>query len=173
MNRIIRIGKERQITALAVVILVLVSISYGYRCGFQKVCGVAAVDQLVRHEHTLTTSNGTKLTIEVADTQESRELGLSGRAEIASGKGMLFVFDHPGKYGFWMKDMKFSIDMVWINQDGVVVHVERNASPSSYFDHTPALVFVNDVAAKYVLEIEEGKADAYGLFLGTKVIIEK
>lgn len=82
---------------------------------------------------------------------------------------MLFVFDVPGKYGFWMKDMRFPIDMVWISQDGTVVHIEREVSPSTYFDFNPPKTFVNTPDAKYVLEMASGTSEKYGLYLGTKV----
>ena len=62
----------------------------------------------------------TSLRLEVADTDASRTLGLSGRDSLDSGAGMLFTFDAPGIYPFWMKDMKFPLDMVWIDSGKVV-----------------------------------------------------
>jgi uncharacterized membrane protein (UPF0127 family) len=65
-----------------------------------------------------------------------------------------------------MKDMKFSLDIVWINQNGVVVWVERNVTPESY----PS-VFMNQADASYVLEMSAGLSEEFGVYLGTKVKI--
>jgi uncharacterized membrane protein (UPF0127 family) len=81
---------------------------------------------------------------------------------------MLFIFDKPGKYGFWMKDMLFSIDMVWVSEDGLVVNVERNVTPESY-----PKAFINTIDAKYVLEVDKGSAATYGMYIGSKVEIQK
>ncbi len=65
--------------------------------------------------------NGVKVVVvEVMDTNEKRQQGLSGRERLGENEGMLFVFDRPGIYSFWMKEMKFPLDFVWINEDKVV-----------------------------------------------------
>ena len=141
---------------------------YGYQCGFEKVCSSDSVNQVVRHEGKIVTPTGKTLTVEIANTESSRELGLSGRSGMKTGEGMLFIFDRQGKYGFWMKDMLFSLDMIWINKDGVVVALERDLTPESY-----PKTFVNGPDALYVLELNKGEADTHGLFLGSKVMITK
>lgn len=151
-------------------VIALFALAYGYRCGIQETCGSSLVEKAVRGGKEITLPRGT-VYAEVADTQASRTQGLSGRSGLALDEGMLFVFDYSGKYGFWMKDMLFPIDMVWINEDGVVVHVVRNATPESYFGHNPPETFVNVPDAKYVLEVASGQADKFGLYLGTKVKI--
>ncbi|MDO8638651.1 MAG: DUF192 domain-containing protein [Candidatus Daviesbacteria bacterium] len=62
----------------------------------------------------------TLLNVEIADTQGERSKGLSGRETLASSSGMLFIFPEPKKYQFWMKEMKFPLDMIFI-KDGKVV----------------------------------------------------
>src|SRR3989344_8940875 len=52
--------------------------------------------------------------IEIADTQEKQKKGLSGRDNLPEDSGMLFVFKEEGHHQFWMKDMNFSIDIIWI-----------------------------------------------------------
>lgn len=149
-------------------IVLLVVLAYGYRCGLQEVCGTSFIERVIRSEKVIMLPQG-QIYAEVADTQASREQGLSGRSKLAEDEGMLFVFDFPGKYGFWMKDMNFPIDMVWISQDGTVVHIEREVSPATYFDFHPPQTFVNTPNAKYVLEMASGASEKYGLYLGTKV----
>jgi uncharacterized membrane protein (UPF0127 family) len=171
MNSVIRRARQRKVLAIAAVGVVLVFLAYAYRCVDRKNCSMTFVDQLVRHEATITAPSGTKLSLEVADTQESREQGLSGRAGIEGNDGMLFIFDGPGRYGFWMKDMHFAIDMVWVNKEGVVVYVEENISPDTYFNMNPPRVYMNGPAASYVLELKPGEAQKDGMYLGTKVDI--
>ena len=91
-----------------------------------------------------------EIKVEIADTEALRERGLSGRRSLKEGTGMLFVFDTPEKYGFWMKDMKFSIDMLWFDEKSLI-WMERAVSPETYpqvlYPHSPA---------KYVLEVPAG-----------------
>lgn len=135
----------------------------GFRCFMTKVCGHIVVDKFVRSDMTVLMPKGA-LTVEVANTRASRELGLSGRNGMRDDEGLLFIFETPGRYGFWMKDMTFSLDIVWINQNGIVVSIERNVDPDSYPKH-----FINQADATYVLEINAGMAEKFGLYLGSKV----
>jgi uncharacterized membrane protein (UPF0127 family) len=166
----IRLNEREKGMFLIAGALLLVVLAYGYRCGLQKSCGSSAIEHVVRGGKVITFPQG-KVYAEVADTAASREQGLSGRKGLSDDEGMLFVFDTPGRYGFWMKDMLFSIDMVWINQDGVVVHLERNVSPDTYFKFNPPATFINGPEAKYVLELASGASEKYGVYLGTKVKI--
>ncbi len=100
----------------------------------------------------------------IADTDASREQGLSGHAPLPANAGMLFVFDTPGQYGFWMKDMNFSLDMVWINADKTVAGVTKDLSPDTY----PS-IFMPPNPIQYVLEIDAGSADSLGLVPGASV----
>lgn len=163
------IMRRRNKTAIAVLAgLFLIALAYGYNCGLQKTCGVEIVEKAVRGKKEIELPQG-RVYAEVVDTPQSRAQGLSGRASLAQDEAMLFVFDHPGKYGFWMKDMLFPIDIVWISEDGIVVHVEHNVSPSSYFTTNPPQTYINKPDAMYVLELASGQAEKYGLYLGTKV----
>lgn len=164
-------NKEKKIAKFAIVLFIIFFSFYTYRCGYEKMCGVSFINKIVRHSYDITTPNGV-IEAEVVDTNASRELGLSGRSKLSPNEGMLFVFDMPGKYGFWMKDMKFPLDILWINKDGIVVALERNFTPESYFEKPPK-TSINNPEAIYVLEINAGRAEEYGLFLGTKIKIEK
>ena len=89
---------------------------------------------------------------------------MSGQDALKKDEAMLFIFDEPGMHGFWMKDMRFSIDIIWIDENLRVVHLEENVSPSSYPES-----FIPSVDAKYVLEIYTGQAAAQGIGLGDAV----
>lgn len=106
------------------------------------------------------------LTLEVVDTEPQREQGLSNRNSVAPADGMLFIFDADGKPGIWMKDMRFAIDIVWVNASGTVVMVKENAVPDSYPE-----VFRPALDARYVIELPAGEAAKKGIAEGTVIVL--
>lgn len=107
------------------------------------------------------------LWVEVADTDASREQGLSGRTQLPEGQGMLFVFDTEDLWGFWMKDMRFPIDMLWADANGRITTVVENASPDSY-----PQIFYPTQLAKYVLEVPAGYAARNGITEGSRLMLK-
>lgn len=103
-------------------------------------------------------------TIEVVRTPAERQQGLSNRADIPEDYGMLFVFEEEGDYGFWMKDMLVSIDMLWLADDGAIIGITADVSPDTYPQtfHPPSPV-------RYVLETRAGEAQRKGWSIGTKL----
>ena len=154
---------KKFISIVSLLVIFLAILSYLPKCIATEVCGSTKVEQLIRKEVTITAPRG-GISVEVVDTPEARELGLSGRTGIHNNDGMLFVFPSSGRFGFWMKDMNFPIDMVWINKQGVIVHIVENAKPEDY----PAK-YVNAPEALYVLEIGTGQARSHGMYLGVKL----
>ena len=88
------------------------------------------------------------LTVEVADTPSARVRGLSGRAALPANRGLLFDFKRDGRHGIWMKDMRFAIDIIWLDHDARVVDVKRGARPETFPE-----VYRPKRAARYVLEL--------------------
>ena len=105
------------------------------------------------------------IVVYVARSPAERELGLGGRKGLASSTGMLFVFDINGDYGFWMKDMQFDIDIVWIDENKRIVHVESNVLANSY-----PQVFRPTTPALYVLELPAGFVLQHKIALGDSVL---
>jgi uncharacterized protein len=103
--------------------------------------------------------------VSIADSAEERMQGLSGRAGLAPDEGMLFVFEKEGKYSFWMKDMRFSIDIVWISNSGEIVDMHEFVVPESY----PTTTFTSREPARYVLELPAGWAKTYNAKIGEYV----
>ena len=93
--------------------------------------------------------------VEIVADEESRSQGLSDRESLCIGCGMLFAYDEPGRHGFWMKDMNFPIDIVWLDENQEIVHIERSVSPDTYLTNPPT-VFLPPVDASYVLELPAG-----------------
>lgn len=102
--------------------------------------------------------------VSVADTETLRQQGLSGKAGLAPNEGMLFVFPSDGRYAFWMKDMLFSIDMLWLSADGRIVYLKQRVSPDTY-----PQTFAPDTPARYVLELPAGYAAAHQVRAGDVV----
>ena len=96
----------------------------------------------------------------VADTEAERVQGLSGRNGLNESEGMLFVFDVPNKYGIWMKNMNFPIDIVWAD-GGKIISIEKSVSPTSY-----PKVFYPTTSARFVLELPAGFCDTHDLKVG-------
>lgn len=98
--------------------------------------------------------------LEYATTPKERARGLSGRAYMPADKGMLFVFERPGRQCMWMKDMKFNLDMIWLGPDRSVQKILKNISPASYPES-----YCADYTS-YVIELDAGTSDMLGLHLG-------
>jgi uncharacterized membrane protein (UPF0127 family) len=100
--------------------------------------------------------NAFAITAEVAISDEERQLGLMFREKLNSDQGMLFVFKDEDLHFFWMKNMKFSIDILWLDRKKRIVHVERNVPPCK---KPPCASYSSKIPAMYVLEIQAGLAD--------------
>jgi len=113
------------------------------------------------------TIGSTTLTVEIASTPAEQQAGLSGRPSLALGHGMLFVFGTPGEYGFWMKEMLFSLDIIFINSEKSVVTVYPELTPGTYPE-----AFYPANPALYVLEVPAGFAAQHGIVEGSKVVLQ-
>ncbi len=102
--------------------------------------------------------------VDIAETSYLRERGLSGRSSLLPDAGMFFVFNSPGRYGFWMKDMNFPIDVVWIDQNLKIIGFQKNLIPETYPN-----IFYPTQDVQYVLEISAGKSNEIGMRVGDSV----
>lgn len=108
--------------------------------------------------------NNVKFHIRIASTPGERAQGLSDTSKLGSNNGMLFIFPSPGFYGFWMKDMNYSLDIIWISADKKVVSDSENLAPSTY----PHAYYPAEIA-KYVLEVDAGTSKRLNIHNGTTV----
>lgn len=114
--------------------------------------------------------NGATIEATVADTPETQQKGLSGVEQLEVGTGMLFVFAQDGTYSMWMKDMKIPVDMLWLDNQGKVVHLATNV-PAPEDGQTELPAYVNDQPAQYVLELSAGETEKAGVKEGDKLIL--
>ena len=119
-------------------------------------------------EQAILNVNGKHLVAAVANTPREREQGLSGTHFLNGSNGMFFIFEEADEHGFWMKDMTFSIDILWINEDNEIVDIEQNVSPNTY-----PQIFKSDVPAKYVLEVMAGWTQENEVEVGDTVLISE
>jgi hypothetical protein len=100
---------------------------------------------------------------EIATTPAKRSQGLSGRKDLCESCAMLFVFSERGPHAFWMKKMKFNLDIIWIDKNEIVYMVE-NASKKKEFE-----IIKPEHKADKILEINAGLADKLGIKIGDRV----
>ena len=103
---------------------------------------------------------------EVVTTQRAQELGLGGRTNLPDDYGMLFVFPNADKYGFWMKDMRVPIDIIWLSDTGAIISIDANVSPTTY-----PKAFYPPSPVRYVLETRAGLAMAKNWVVGSTVAL--
>ncbi|MDP2909631.1 MAG: DUF192 domain-containing protein, partial [bacterium] len=86
-----------------------------------------------------------------------------GGESLEEDAGMLFVFDKEDFYSFWMKNTLMPLDMIWINENNKIVYIQKNARPC---ETEKCQNYATPEKAKYVLEINAGLADKYGIKIG-------
>lgn len=111
----------------------------------------------------------TLINVEISDTPEKRNKGLSGRGSIASDSGMLFVFDNPTKPRFWMKDMKFPIDIIYISNQKVVDLLKNIPPPSPNQSDDTLLLYEPVTIIDQAVEVNGGFVSSHGISIGDTV----
>ncbi len=158
-ERKIRFDK-RYISAAVILILFIGLIAAALIIGggsAESACGAYHDDALVR-------INGAAIKVELPRDAAGFAKGLGGRPCILPDRGMLFAFSQPGQYAFWMKDMKFPIDILWLNTARQVVYEQADVQPSTYPGR-----YMNQQPAQYVLEIKANLSRALHIGPGTQV----
>lgn len=152
-------------------IVAIVVLSYIFLSSLNQKDTVDSKGQLVGSE--LTNSEGVEnrldlskepFSVLLADTPELQERGLSGRESLLPNQVMLFIFDEPSQYGIWMKDMKFPLDILWLDQSKRIIFIQESVSPETYPE-----VFAPDLPAKYVLEAKSGFVAENKLKIGSEI----
>ncbi|HEY9480689.1 MAG TPA: DUF192 domain-containing protein [Candidatus Paceibacterota bacterium] len=154
----------KKFLAIFIACVAILGLAYLVARYYLPIYGVQTPMSQTGYARTQVSLGGARYDALVSDTEALRARGLSGRPHLEDGQAMLFIFPNEGDWGFWMKDMLFPIDMIWIDNDLRVVTVKANAQPSSYPD-----VFYPTAPARYVLEISAGDAAKFDIGPGGKV----
>lgn len=153
------------ITIISNIELLLATKSYG-----------AEDSSAMTEPHDLRSFNQTILTIErkhlvayLATSSEQKSLGLSVMDNLTEDHTMLFVYGNEGQHPFWMKDMKFPIDIMWIDSNQRVVHIERSLAPCD--PNKNCTIYSPEVDSLYVLETVANYTVKYDINIGTPISI--
>lgn len=121
----------------------------------------------IREDAAVVSFGDAEVSVEVAATPDQRAKGLSGREALTSSEGMLFIFERADFHAFYMPDMNFPIDIIWMDDDLRVVDISKDVPPESY----PEL-FTPQEPARYVLEVVAGFADSHGIKTGDRAQVK-
>ena len=145
------------------IIIFLISFSQLYAFNPQSNNDTSSIDAdfFPNYKKTTISINGINVTMAIASTDEQRIRGLSGIEKMNENEGMLFLFDKPSKQGFWMNKMNFPIDIIWLDSNNKVVHIEKQLEPCKLFLACP--VYNPEVDSLYVIELRSGFADDHSI----------
>lgn len=112
------------------------------------------------------------LQVQVADTEPRRVRGLMFQDQLPYDQGMIFVFDEVGVYSLWMLNMQFSLDMIWFDQNGNIIHIEKDVPPcKTALETMTCQSFTPDGKALYILEVTSGFVDKFNITKDSKLNI--
>lgn len=121
---------------------------------------------ILQQNKTVALKNKT-FTVDLAKTLKEQEIGLSGRPSLPEDHGMLFIFDKPSYQSFWMRNMKFPIDIIFIRNKKIVTIFSNVQQPSKQNEVLP--VYVPEEPADSVLEINAGLSEKYSIKKGDSI----
>ncbi|MFT7327866.1 MAG: uncharacterized membrane protein (UPF0127 family) [Crocinitomicaceae bacterium] len=121
-------------------------------------------NQFVNRNDLLVMIGGEVLETQISDRPDERRVGLSNHTSLGKNEAMLFVFDTPGPHSFWMKNMDFPIDIIWLDSNKEIIYIEEDVSPETY----PKSFFPNKNAT-YVLEVVSGFSKKNNIQIGNKL----
>ncbi|MCJ7740196.1 DUF192 domain-containing protein [Candidatus Microgenomates bacterium] len=112
--------------------------------------------------------NGNPIQVEIADNDALRTQGLSGRKSLATNSGMLFIYPKAGIYSFWMKEMQFPLDFIWINGDTVADLMKDVPAPETN-DLLVLSTYQSNTPVDKALELNAGSIDRLTIKIGDKI----
>lgn len=105
----------------------------------------------------------------VSNNSPNRGMNLSKRGPLGKGEALLIEFDSDRNWTTTMKGIRFPIDIIWLDKDRVVVHIERNVQP----DAEPYREYLPKSAARYIMKVSSGQTEGRGISPGVKARFEK
>ena len=115
--------------------------------------------------------NNSQIFVDIADTADKQRQGLSGRYDMKENEGILFSFAYYTSPSFWMKEMLFPLDFIWI-KDGEIVQIDENIPAPAPGTPDNELNFISPrESVNYVLEVNAGFVEKNGIEVGDEVVI--
>lgn len=132
---------------------------------------VASSNQSTFPSHEIRLDN-VSLNVKIADTQDRMEQGLQYSNPLPYDEGMLFIPQSPLVLSMWMPNMKFSLDMIWFDSNGNVLHIEKNVPPCTSPDQSTCPIYnQNGQPSQYALEVTSGFVDKYHISMNSKLAL--
>ncbi|MGB8216532.1 MAG: DUF192 domain-containing protein [Candidatus Methanoperedens sp.] len=111
---------------------------------------------------------GSCIDAELATTPKEMKTGLMNRASLPENRGMLFIFDKEGIYKFWMKNTLIPLDIIWLDENGKIIYIEKSALPCPV---STCPLFGPESSSKYTLEVNGGYTERHKINVGDKARI--
>jgi uncharacterized protein len=135
--------------------------------GFESLLKTVPSTPNSKYMQAIVTANGFGIRADLAITSDQHIKGLSIKNHLRENQGMLFMFERPARYGFWMKDMNFPIDIIWLDNNRTVVHIEHDLVPCHSDFQCPTYTPHKD--SLYVLETVAGFSQKHRVTIGTQI----
>ena len=148
------------------IIAVFIVVCAGYLVLFSKKVSDVTI------ERPFVTVHDKNIYVTLARTPDEQRRGLSGMSALPEDEGMLFLFGEKQRIGFWMKEMNFPIDIVWISGH-TVVGIEKNIDPQIGAEEEELRIYYPPKPTDTVLEINAGKADEWGITIGNTTLFSE
>ncbi len=113
--------------------------------------------------------SGRTIQVITAASPESLQRGLSGHPRLPPGEGMFFIFPTLDVRSMWMPEMRFPLDVIWLDEQLVIVHRNLNCPPCRSRAECPS--YSSEALAKYAIEVTAGQAEALGLREGVQLFL--
>ena len=110
----------------------------------------------------------TQIKVELAESQGARGQGLGDRKSLPQDQGMFFIFEKSESHPFWMRDMQFPLDIIWLDENYKVVYIEKNIDPATY-----PKSFGPDIPTQYVLETNAGWTEKNKINVGSQAVFSR
>lgn len=137
--------------------------------GWAGVAALVGAAQSLSPRGSVVFPEGTRVSVEIADTEPVRQRGLMFRERLASTDGMIFVFERKGFYPFWMKNTLIPLDIIWLDEVGRVVSIAASVPPCQV---DPCPSYPPSADALYVVEVASGFTKAHGVKVGDVLRLE-
>lgn len=118
-----------------------------------SMCIMWLLSRFIKFKTSTVMIRGKKFSAYIADTPARQAIGLMFRERLKNSECMLFIFNKPGSYGIWMRNMRFPIDIIWLDDCRKVISVKNAVQPAGSLEFT---TYHPSAAAKYVIEIQSG-----------------
>ena len=137
-------------------------------------------DQRALDRAQATFGDGTKVALEIADTEPKRNRGLMFRESLAEREGMLFIFERAGFYPFWMQNCRTALDILWLDESFRIVSMAEsvppcrlaNCEPPCASNQCPTYAPAAGTTARYVIEVAPGFSARHGVKVGQTIPVQ-